>query len=300
MKINEDVFQIAYYLYENGHISGDQLAQRGVVRTALGKIIDDFDSALTELEVKGYCKRITAGEDDGVFVLMPAGITFVQENLSNRMKLEYDAQLLLKRLYKDYEDGFPWAGGDFIQGQMGWIEKRFRRAALALGDEGFIRGSAADNNPYFQIQITSEGRKAIRANFQLPTRVAQQVYTGNITNITGDNNIVSSESILSHVNQTVEASSAFSDSDKDELKDLLDQLTVLLQSVPENSVEEAEAVAEMAKNLVQVAAKEKPNKPLIKITANGLKIAATNIAVIVPQVLTTALAIIAFVDKIHP
>jgi hypothetical protein len=301
MKINEDTFQLAYYLYENKHISGDHSVQRCVVRTYLEKFIDDFDNALLELEAKGFCKRITAGGDNGLSMLTPAGITFVEGTLSNRMELRYDAQLLLRCLYKDHEAGFPWAIGDVVQEQMGWTEKRFRSAAFALSDEGFIKGNTADDNPYFELCITPEGRKAIRANLQLPAQVAHQVYTGDITaNITGNNNLVSIGSILSSVTQTIEASSTFSASDKNELKDLLERLNVLLQDVPLDFSDEAETAAQMARSLVENAAKEKLNKPLIKITAEGLKTAAIKIAVVTPQVLTTALAIITFIDKIQP
>jgi ADP-ribosylglycohydrolase len=68
--------------------------------------------------------------------------------------------------------------------------------------------------------------------------------------------------------------------------------------VPEEHSDDAEAVAELARSLVENATKAKPNKKMFEITAEGLKKAATNIAAITPPVLATIQAILSFIEKL--
>ncbi len=58
-----------------------------------------------------------------------------------------------------------------------------------------------------------------------------------------------------------------------------------MKEVPDENAGDAEVVAEMAKSLIENATKEKPNKKLIEISAEGLKKAAKDLAIIIPSVL---------------
>ena len=79
---------------------------------------------------------------------------------------------------------------------------------------------------------------------------------------------------------------------KAELEKLVAQLNEALQKVPPEKAEDAEAVAEMTKSLIDTASAEKPNKTMIQITGEGLKQAAKNIADVMPTVLSIATQIV--------
>jgi hypothetical protein len=77
-------------------------------------------------------------------------------------------------------------------------------------------------------------------------------------------------------------------------------LETVLREVPQENEDDAEAVANMAKSLIESATRDKPNKPLVQISVEGLKRAAENVAVITPKVLLTAQAIIVFIKTLYP
>jgi len=83
-----------------------------------------------------------------------------------------------------------------------------------------------------------------------------------------------------------------------ELEKLIEQLNDALQKIPVEKQEHAEAVAETAKALIDVAKSEKPNKTMLQITGDGLKKAAQNLADAMPVVLTLATQIVMTVTKL--
>ena len=92
---------------------------------------------------------------------------------------------------------------------------------------------------------------------------------------------------------TINAMPSVDDPTKQELENLIAELNAALEQIPENRAEEAEAVAAMAQDLIEKAAAEKPNKAMLKISGEGLKLAAKNIADIMPTVLGIATKIAA-------
>lgn len=77
-------------------------------------------------------------------------------------------------------------------------------------------------------------------------------------------------------------------SDADEkarLEALVAQLNELLKQTPPEKKQEAEAVAVYTDNLIQQASAEKPNRPMLQITAKGMKEAAQAISGVVPSVI---------------
>ena len=126
------------------------------------------------------------------------------------------------------------------------------------------------------------------------------------TNIAGDainmsgnfsGAILNIKSTLNNVTQTINAHPA-DDSLKAELNKLIGQLDAELEKAPPDREEDAAAVAETAQTLIEKAAAEKPNKALLKITAEGLKQAAQNIAGVMPAVLGIATQIAAAALKL--
>ncbi len=85
-----------------------------------------------------------------------------------------------------------------------------------------------------------------------------------------------------------------------ELKRLLQELQQALDQVPPQKQEEAVAVATLATELVEKAQAEKPNKPAIQISGEGLKKAAENLAAITPTVLTIAGQIVTAISRYLP
>jgi predicted transcriptional regulator len=100
--------------------------------------------------------------------------------------------------------------------------------------------------------------------------------------------ILNVKSTLSDVRQTIQSAPNLRESDKTDLQELTNQLLEALKSAPPENAEDAEAIAEAAKALMEAATKEKPNKTTVKITAEGLKQAAKNLAVILPEVFRVA------------
>ncbi len=109
-------------------------------------------------------------------------------------------------------------------------------------------------------------------------------------NLSGDfrGSIINIKSTLTNVQQSVGEIRTDDQDAREELEKLIGQLSEALQKVPEKSQEQAEAVAETAKILVDTAKAEKPNKTMIQITGEGLKLAAQNLADVMPTVVTIA------------
>ncbi|MCP4352409.1 MAG: hypothetical protein GY795_43675 [Desulfobacterales bacterium] len=102
----------------------------------------------------------------------------------------------------------------------------------------------------------------------------------------------------STVTQYISGNPNIDQSEKDELEELIKQLSSVLQEAPSDKSDETETITETAKQLVEVATKEKPNKSMVQISASGLKQAAESIADVVPKVLGVVTQIIQFVYKI--
>ncbi|MCB0197068.1 MAG: hypothetical protein KDJ65_34285 [Anaerolineae bacterium] len=143
-----------------------------------------------------------------------------------------------------------------------------------------------ETDPQHNRRITSEGQNTSHTVINLPGN-----FQGAILNV---------NSTLNNVNQVIDSTSHIDQPEKDQLKSLIQELNKALQSVPSEKAEEAEAVAETAQTLIETATKDKPNKAMIKITAEGLKQAARNIADIMPPVLTIATEITSVIYRLIP
>jgi hypothetical protein len=100
--------------------------------------------------------------------------------------------------------------------------------------------------------------------------------------------ILNIKSTLTNVSQSIEAAPHGDAATKARLQQLIEQLSAELQKVPAEKASEAQAVAETAKTAVEQATKAQPNKTLVRISAEGLKQAAQNLAVVLPTVLPIA------------
>jgi len=113
----------------------------------------------------------------------------------------------------------------------------------------------------------------------------QNIYSGDFRGANLNFNI---KSTLTNVEHNV-GNIITSDQDaRRELEKLIKQLSEALQKIPADKQEEVQAVAETAKALVDSAKAEKPNKTMLKITAEGLKQAAQNLADVMPTIVPIA------------
>ena len=119
-------------------------------------------------------------------------------------------------------------------------------------------------------------------------------------NMSGDfrGAIINIKSTLTNVQQSIGDIPSNDDTSRKELESLIGQLSEALQKVPAEHQEQAQAVAETAKVLVDTAKAEKPNKTMLQISGEGLKQAAQNLAGVMPTVLTIAGQIVMTIAKL--
>ncbi len=88
------------------------------------------------------------------------------------------------------------------------------------------------------------------------------------------------------------------DPDKQALQKLIQDLENALSKVPEAHGESIEAVTQTTQALVTMAEAENPNKTLLQVSGEGLKLAAKNLAEIAPDVLKIATSIVGVITGI--
>lgn len=290
-EIIENAFQIARYLVEN-----PEKDEQTEIRNELSLSEQDFSLALKTLVDDGLCQ--TAGSF-GTGIIRQKKWTqlqnFIDQIGKNRLIFSRNAENLLKFLFSDQSDDFPFSIYTQAMTKFGWNEKQYIQAAQELADRNMVTGEYAGGNSFNKFFLTPNGRETVLRNFRLPPREIGEIHV----DIRGGNNIVNVNSILTSVQQTIQANTFIDPSQREKLEQLLSNLEYELKNIPPENADEAEAVAETAKDLIEKATKEKPNKPLVQISADGLKKAAENIAVITPKVLVTAQAIIAFVMQLQ-
>lgn len=103
------------------------------------------------------------------------------------------------------------------------------------------------------------------------------------------------DAILNNVTQTIDVSSSMSPGTKEELQGLVEELAQQLKKVEKSHPEETEAIGEAAQSVINAATKDKPNRTTIKVSADGLKEAASTIAVAAPLALQAAQKIVDFI-----
>ena len=119
-------------------------------------------------------------------------------------------------------------------------------------------------------------------------------------NMSGDfrGAIINIKSTLTNVQQSIGEIHSGDETTRKELETLIGQLSEALQKVPAEHQEEAQAVAETTKVLVDTAKAERPNKTMLQISGEGLRQAAQTLAGVMPPVLNIARQIILVVTKL--
>jgi hypothetical protein len=153
------------------------------------------------------------------------------------------------------------------------------------------------NSPFPQEKFHDEMLQSIRHDLFLTSKGAKMA---DRFDMSGDfrGAIINIKSTLTSVQQSVGDIRTSDDTTRKELETLIGQLSEALQKVPAEHQEEAQAVAETAKVLVDSAKAEKPNKTMLQISGEGLKQAAKNLAEYMPTVLTLASQIVMTITKL--
>ena len=110
--------------------------------------------------------------------------------------------------------------------------------------------------------------------------------------------MINIKSTLSNVQQSVGAMPAGDTADRAELTNLIQQLSDILQKLPAEQQEYAQALAETTQALVNAAKQQNPNKTTVQITGDGLMQAAKNLASVAPLVLPLAGQIVQTVTRL--
>lgn len=165
---------------------------------------------------------------------------------------------------------------------LGWSEQDVRDYMDLLAERGLT--TPANSAQHHCAAVSAQGRMTLRdpqfhASGYRPPVIVQGNDNAKI--------IVNANSTLHSVNQSITSSSYISE----ETVRLVEQLEDALKTVPPKHAEDVEAIAETAKTLIDHANKENPNRPLINVSAEGLK-QARNLAVVAPTVTTIALKLI--------
>lgn len=142
-----------------------------------------------------------------------------------------------------------------------------------------------------EVSIVEGKPLSVRAFYETETQHLQKHnMPSTVLNFSGNfqGAILNVQSTLNSVSQALQATPNFQKQEKDDLQSLVSELLKELEKAPPESAEDAEAIAEAAKALMEAATKEKPNKTTIKVTAEGLKQAAQNLVAVLPEVFKAA------------
>jgi hypothetical protein len=180
-------------------------------------------------------------------------------------------------------------GGAYIGGNVTAGGDVVGRDKIVHGDE--VHGDKVGGDKIDVGNVTGDG-------VAIGSGARAEVHKGDVYSGDFRGAILNIRSTLSNVTQSIGAIPQADDGTKAELERLVTQLEKALEEAVEQAPEkadDAEAVAEMTKTLVDTASAEKPNKTMIQISGEGLKQAAKNIADVMPTVLDIATKIVTVV-----
>lgn len=180
-----------------------------------------------------------------------------------------------------------------VAGQVGLTVQQVRDYLDLLEAGQYV--SLAKTFGGYAALTTARGRMALQDPDALrdESQDVSIVFSGDLHNV--NLNIAST---LTDVSQTINAQMG-SNPALEEVQQLIEQLKEILQQAPQESAEDAEAIAQATESFVKAAVAEKPNKRIVEITREGLQKAAQNIASVMPTVLTIVNQIIATVMRLR-
>jgi hypothetical protein len=130
----------------------------------------------------------------------------------------------------------------------------------------------------------------------------ETVIHGDQYNLTGtfQGSNINIKSNLTNASQSIGALAQASQTDKDELQRLLGQLNGVLQQAPAEHAAAAEAVAALARRLLDSASATPRNPATVQLASDGLRAAADQVAAALPAAGPIVAAMIAHVGRLAP
>ncbi len=174
----------------------------------------------------------------------------------------------------DYVHGDK-VGGDKIQGDITIGDVSGAGIAIGHKAQSSVRNVDTSGGDYAEGNIDKRAGTFVSGD--------QFTMSGNFSGA-----MLNIKSTLSNVTQSIGAAPHGDEATKAQLQALIAQLSAELLQVPAEHANDAEAVAETAKAMVEQATKAQPNKQLVQISAEGLQQAAQNLAAVLPTVLPLA------------
>ncbi len=124
------------------------------------------------------------------------------------------------------------------------------------------------------------------------------MHHGDQINMTGNFQNVNVKSQLIQATQSINALPNVDQKTKDDLTQLVRQLSGLLQQVPSDKAADAEKISKRVEALMKEAQKPDPDKEEVEFNLNSFKSAAANIAHVLPAILPIASQIATFIGNI--
>jgi hypothetical protein len=131
------------------------------------------------------------------------------------------------------------------------------------------------------LHSSSAGRDVIQTGSITATDSQVAIGSGNVQ-VTGSTGVASGPGAQSTVATVTRGN------DIEDLHRLVSQLQALLRQAPAGAEADAEAAVAMAQQAVTQATREKPNRTMVRISVDGLKQAAANLATVAPAILPLA------------
>jgi len=185
--------------------------------------------------------------------------------------------------------------------ELGWDEGTTRLVVQYLVGEGLARILAIGGGTvitHLGVQEVERARsQPDRPTALFPAHISKT--TGDTFQLSGDfrGAVVNIKSTLTDVSQTIESIPSDYVLTRDRLEQLVEQLNDVLQRVPASFDEDAEAVAEYARELIENATEARPNRARLRISADGLKKAAENLEHVLPTVVRIATQIASVIHE---
>jgi hypothetical protein len=176
--------------------------------------------------------------------------------------------------------------GDVVAGDKFGGDKVLGDKIDARGSAGFLNRPAGPVSQSFgpQHNVNTGGGDYAGGNIDKRSGTFVGGDQNNLSgNFSGSN--VNVGSTLSNVSQSVGATPRGDATDREQLQQLIAELNAALQRAPAAKQGEAEAVAMLAKQVVDSATQPQPNKTMVQISGEMLQKAAENIEGVLPIVL---------------
>lgn len=204
----------------------------------------------------------TVGSLDSERWMTSLGIEFLEEKMSNRIRLSLDAEKIARLLFKERESEYQ-ALGSKIQEILGLDMGKYEEAVYELVDEGLAEDTLeVDQARFLEIGLTSEGRKAVRNNFMRMEVSTLQQNIGAIFQgpVSSSNVLAVAQAYQSRVQQEIKDGNV--EALRVEVTQLVDDIVKAMKE--ELDTDQLAVYAGAAKELKQEAAKGNPNPSIIQ------------------------------------